>query len=386
MRSTAIPGCGRLTSLSDFPARLTVRGIESNIASGRADKFQHSFAENGRMTLRVDRRRGFTLVELLVVIAIIGILVALLLPAVQAAREAARRIQCTNNLKQYGIGIHNYHDTHLVIPPAGMWSPHLSTDPDQAARPRIGWQVRVLPFMEQEVMYNKLDMRLYEAWATPLPKTENPNALAREHQVAYAMCPSDTSLEFRDQWAQSSYTGSIGSQLVPSSDGACTIFATPLTHYEDPQGSTPFGDEISKALVSGMFSRRGMVIALRDVIDGTSNTFMVGEYLNTCTDSTEGWWSFNGGGNAHSGTSVPLNTMTTCVNNEQEAIDLFYPEPQCWEKNNWNLSWGFRSEHPTGAQFVFADASVHFIPDNIDYFTYQYLGGRRDRKPMAYEP
>ena len=332
------------------------------------------------------KRHGFTLVELLVVIAIIGVLVALLLPAVQAAREAARRIQCTNNLKQYGIGIHNYHDSLHSVPPAGTWAPHLSTDWNQRTRPRIGWQVRVMPFMEQQVTYDKLNLEAYEAWATPLPKTENPNALAREHQMPYAMCPSDTSLEFQGVWAQSSYVGSLGSQLTPSSNGSCNIWATPLVHYEDPQGSAGHGNENSSARISGMFSRLGMVVDLADVLDGTSNTFMVGEYLNACTDHTAGWWNFNGGGNAHSSTSVPLNTMTTCANNEQEAIDRFYPQPQCWQKNNWNLSWGFRSEHPTGAQFLFVDGSVHFIPDNIDYFTYQYLGGRRDRRPMAFQP
>ena len=105
---------------------------------------------------------------------------------------------------------------------------------------------------------------------------------------------------------------------------------------------------------------------------------MVGEVLMDCTDHTSGWWNFNGGGNAHASTSAPLNTMTTCARNQQEAIDRGYLNPQCWQKNNWNYSWGFRSKHPTGAQFAFADGSVHFLNQTIDYATYQYMGSRND--------
>src|SRR5882672_1087480 len=92
-------------------------------------------------------RRGFTLIELLVVIAIIGVLVALLLPAVQSAREAARRVQCSNHLKQYGLGIHNYHDTFQVFPIN-------ATGTNGSALPRLTWQIRILPFMEQSAVFN----------------------------------------------------------------------------------------------------------------------------------------------------------------------------------------------------------------------------------------
>ena len=94
------------------------------------------------MSKIVPRRRGFTLVELLVVIAIIGILVALLLPAIQAAREAARRTQCNNNLKQVGVALHNYHDTYKVLPPGGL-----------AGNPRLSWNVLILPFIEQQALH-----------------------------------------------------------------------------------------------------------------------------------------------------------------------------------------------------------------------------------------
>src|SRR5262245_13487842 len=101
-------------------------------------------------------RRGFTLVELLVVIAIIGILVSLLLPAVQAAREAARRIKCANNLKQYGLAIHNYHDVYNSLPPGGLWNVS-SLD---WGIPAPSWQVRVMPFMEQQPLYDRVNWDL----------------------------------------------------------------------------------------------------------------------------------------------------------------------------------------------------------------------------------
>src|SRR5688572_11552964 len=144
------------------------------------------------------RKLGFTLVELLVVIAIIGVLVALLLPAVQAAREAARRTQCSNNLKQYGLAIHNYHDTFKAIPPGGYPDPGWAVWAGQS--PAIGWQVRVLPFAEQQPLWDNVEAfgnkvgfatPWYEA---PIPLNASPvTKRARQVQVDYAMCPSDPS-------------------------------------------------------------------------------------------------------------------------------------------------------------------------------------------------
>ena len=102
-----------------------------------------------------------------------------------------------------------------------------------------------------------------------------------------------------------------------------------------------------------------------------------------------GWWRFNGFGNGQAGTSVPLNVFTTCAGSQQEAANKGYPYngitsmPDCVSKSNWNLSWGFRSRHPQGAQFVFGDGSVHFISQTVNYATYQRLGGRRDGLPVG---
>lgn len=309
--------------------------------------------------------RGFTLIELLVVIAIIAILIALLLPAVQQAREAARRSQCRNNLKQYGLAIHNYHDVYGQFPPGGAGT-------CCAPPPAVGWMVRILPFVDQAPLYNQLDL------AGALPPSEYASGQhrivprqilpdgdeARTHQVPIFRCPTDDSPEFEDGWATSSYCGSLGSQGNVSVDAGCNQwqpFALELANN---------GGGLNPLDLSGMFNRVGVKIQMRDVGDGTSNTIVVGEILTRCVDHNGNWWYSNGSGNAHASTIVPINTMNTC--------DFSDPMLPCRPQNNWNWSWGFRSRHTGGAQFLFGDGSVAFLSENIDHQVYQYLGGRAD--------
>src|SRR3954469_9382671 len=103
------------------------------------------------------RRLAFTLVELLVVIAIIGILVALLLPAVQSAREAARRMQCQNNVKQLGLALHNYHDVHKIFPPSSIWPVESEIEKKNNGNLGANWVIMVLPYMEQQNLYNSFN-------------------------------------------------------------------------------------------------------------------------------------------------------------------------------------------------------------------------------------
>lgn len=322
-------------------------------------------------------RHGFTLVELLVVIAIIGVLIALLLPAVQMAREAARRISCGNQLRQFGIALHLYHDTYNQFPFGGTYKPgNAGGGVEGVHAPQVSWQVRVMPYMEQNVVAEQLNMRLIQAWNGTVTQGGQLYR-AREWQVPYAMCPSDPRDRVVNGWAQASYTGCLGSQFVPSNQASCNSFTTPNVHFM-PGGAVAFGDSTINTDVNGMFSRFGIRTSIASVTDGTSTTFLVGEILGDCAESPLGWWSYNGPGNAHASTSVPLNTMTTCARSLEEATERGYFQPICWQKNNWNFSWGFRSQHPAGSQFVMVDGSVQFISSQIEYATYQYLGSRND--------
>jgi prepilin-type N-terminal cleavage/methylation domain-containing protein/prepilin-type processing-associated H-X9-DG protein len=330
-------------------------------------------------------RPGFTLVELLVVIAIIGVLIALLLPAVQMAREAARRISCGNNLKQFGIGLHLYHDTHQVFAPAGVkfrnenWGANWGND----IRPHIGWQVRVMPFMEQNTLFEKLNMNQDNAFLTPI-LSGGQTVSAWSVNVPYAVCPSDTVDNIWNGRAQGSYCGSLGSQQTPSANPSCQQYMAPDVNYLQG-GHSGHGNSWLTTDVNGMFSRLGLETKMASVTDGTSNTIMVGEVLMDCTDHRDGWWSFNGGNNAHASTSVPINNMLTCARSDAEAAEWGYALPTCRVQSNWNYSWGFRSRHPAGAQFVFVDGSVHFISKTVNYNTYQYLGSRNDgRTPQNF--
>jgi prepilin-type N-terminal cleavage/methylation domain-containing protein/prepilin-type processing-associated H-X9-DG protein len=336
-------------------------------------------------------RRAFTLVELLVVIAIIGVLVALLLPAVQAAREAARRSSCSNNLKQYGIAIHNYHDTYNVMPYAGNnWNP-----------PGISWQVAVMPFMEQKAMYEALPLNVVPPIHVPDYRwpagTNFAGILVRSTPgPRYAKCPSDNSeYEAQDPWKNihktdgawhGSYCGSLGSQRTPSANPSCHPYLNPnapFFHYE--QGAD-HGNTLNINQVSGVFGRLAPGCTFAKVSDGLSNTIFVGEILPDCTDhGNENWlsfWNYNGLNNAHASTSVPINNMTTCydaaLTPAQLATKAGVTHPDCGARNNWNFSWGFRSRHPGGVQFLMGDGGVKFFPQTIDYVTYQRLGGKAE--------
>lgn len=348
-------------------------------------------------------RQGFTLVELLVVIAIIGVLVALLLPAVQQAREAARRMQCANNLKQYGLGIQTYHDVWNKLPNNGnipMFNYNWGIK-------SCSWQVYILPQMEQQPLYDKL------RWALTAPgagggydpnvpasmcgydsQVNTPNSglqPARTIQTPYARCPSDSSPD-EPSWQRSSYAGCMGSQLVFGQDGQggpCSPFSTLEGFHFQFKGGDVHGNTHDANRLSGVFNRVGFQTPINfgAVRDGLSNTIFVGETMPECHDhqSHQGWWSYNVV--ANSSTSVPINILTTCASSQAEAQQKGYPystgSTNCASPAAWGLSWGFRSRHPQICQFVFGDGSVHAISQSVNYTTYQRLGGKADSLPLG---
>jgi len=230
-------------------------------------------------------RRGFTLIELLVVIAIIAILIALLLPAVQQAREAARRSQCKNNLKQIGLAMHNYHDTHNIFPPGiahhkagcaqnSSGDYYLDSSSPQIAYGSWSWQAMLMPMLEQSSLYNQVGVGTQEAHEALLVDAYRRSLEAR---VASLSCPSDDGPQItysgkRPQdsnrtlrnVAKSNYVASHHHQVCVCNNTAGTVSTTDLINYA---GQAPF---------SGMFAHNNGV-HMRDVLDGSSNTLLAGE-------------------------------------------------------------------------------------------------------------
>ena len=310
---------------------------------------------------RFFRFRGFTLVELLVVIAIIGILIALLLPAVQAAREAARRSQCSNNLKQLGLALHNYHDVFKRFPSGcGETSPAGLT-PWTAGNHRKGSQlVKILPQMEQGPLHDQVPFDSdVDAWFG--------QAANRNIQIPGYICPSDTLA--RTDRALSNYGTSMGSQNMGSQGGWCTAYNGHIN------GATGHGSTNDPESVSGIFSRYHWAARFADITDGTSNTIAMGEIRPNCGDHHyHGWWESN---SLWTATRAPIN-YATCQN------EPGYQANSCNAWNNWQTSQGFKSRHPGGAQFLFCDGSGQFLSETMDYQMYQYLGCRNDRQPVSF--
>ncbi len=328
-----------------------------------------------QISMTVRRRRAFTLVELLVVIAIIGILIALLLPAVQAAREAARRSQCTNNLKQIGLGLHNYHDTFKKFPPGGLWWTN-NTGAANWSRNRGSMLVHLLPFVEQQSLYDAFDLSqplAYQQFATP-PSTGSPYIAGTI--VSVYRCPSDKSADYNattvngvtaGNLAHFSYAGSKGpTRTGNNSAGSCPERAAYDAYKFSTSDNTP----------AGPFTRMGRnyVCKMRDIIDGMSNTILAGEVRAECAQPIRRGWAHASNTQGMISTIYPIN-YNSCSTSST-------PEPCQWW-NNWSTEFGFKSMHPGGANFAFSDGSVQFLSETIDHWTYQYLGGKAEGEPVS---
>lgn len=312
-------------------------------------------------------RRGFTLVELLVVIAIIGVLVALLLPAVQAAREAARRSQCQNNLKQIALALLNYHDTHGHFP--GGAPCRVSSASGCSLKPGPNWVVSMLPYMEMQNLSDQFDLTV--------TLTHSNNADVVKQVVPALMCPSDevVSDPLQGGWSQMnnrnptganptrsmvlSYPGSVGN----TADGNVRNGARGCQYCVAGKDSwccsgNSFG---TSALEDGhgLFHRSdALEVAIKNVTDGTTSTFLVGETLPLeCAYNSAYASNF-----PVASTSIPLNN--------------FILEGSGITDEQWYESCGFKSRHPGGAHFAYVDGSVHYVNEDISYYVYNSFGSR----------
>lgn len=323
------------------------------------------------------RRSGFTLVELLVVIAIIGVLVSLLLPAVQSAREAARRMQCSNNLKQIGLALHNYHDAFNTFP-FGQGSGTLLVEA------YITLHVLILPHLEQANLGNQFDLG---GGVCRCGNLRQNNWRLTQTKLPVYICPSnpmDNGVEWTggtvsnslipagqgDSWA-GHYQGVANSGMTPGR--MQTWFASAMcgpagVHTGGPAttpGASPGGP--CNVPLDGMFYRNSNT-KMRDIIDGTSNTLMFTEHVGnrdypdlrptpTTRFDQHSWGNYAGGVTTRNGINANFRSV---------------PKLSGWRYQDTPFT-GPGSYHPGGATFTLADASVHFISETIDRTTLSRL-------------
>ncbi len=325
---------------------------------------------------------GFTLVELLVVIAIIGILIALLLPAVQAAREAARRSQCTNNVKQLSLAMHNYHDTHKQFPPGSMrWTAPFVGSSWQSSH--VSWICLILPFIEQSAIHDQINFSDTRPWQSAPAK---PGYLLRKVKISGVLCPSDGETIYPNDVVGNNYVACSG-----ASDGV----------------------DGGRFNVAGVRFFRGIMLenakhSFANVKDGSSNTMLVGECLigrpyicrsqcgtNTwpqpsCYTGTDGLTltSDNESGRGQSwmrgygGAEWAFNTL-------MPPNDRFTANHECMTGSTRG-AYTARSEHPGGVNIGMGDGSVRFVGETVDLWTWRAAstmdGSEDPRQPTASLP
>ncbi|PQO37361.1 DUF1559 domain-containing protein [Bremerella cremea] len=343
------------------------------------------------------RRHAFTLVELLVVIAIIGVLIALLLPAVQQAREAARRMSCSNNMKQMGLAIHNYHDTYRAFPPIGIGEVY---NPSGWSR-QASWMARILPFIEQKAAYDLANLpdstydNVDAGWAAP---ARGWKALAQTRVEGY-WCPSSP-LKQTASYPTTGATQGLGAPAtidiqIPdyAANGGSVYKGGTTSTFSDKQ-AWGWGGYIADNGALGIIYRKdvnppfpGQQTSFAVLTDGSSNTIMVGEqsnFLNKTHDARAGlvnggFWSCGSGTdsnilNNYTATLYPINAVNV-------AWMAMAPD---WGLDTYVFNnTAFRSAHPGGAQFTMADGSSRFISETINFATYTALMDRADGVPVG---
>jgi len=295
------------------------------------------------------RRSGFTLVELLVVIAIIGVLIALLLPAVQAAREAARRMQCANHLKQIALGIASYETSCGMFPPGRVGHDLAGTEPYT----QVGTSgfVVILPQIEQQVLYDMFDFR-DGPWTYTATWYLTTNGRAIGERPSVYVCPSDDS----EPYAQTTVVG--GAYVTdgkPAATGSYALVAGTI-------GAAGGLSQAMKYNNTGLFFYN-TPLKVGDVTDGLSRTMFVGEVVEGHTLDSSNIWSRNlRAMDTSRSTSNPLNTWPG--------------EPIYMTNYGLKVNGAFASRHPGGVNFAFGDGHVQFVEENIALDVYHSLATR----------
>jgi prepilin-type N-terminal cleavage/methylation domain-containing protein/prepilin-type processing-associated H-X9-DG protein len=311
-------------------------------------------------------RAGFTLVELLVVIAIIGVLVALLLPAVQSAREASRRMSCTSSLRQMGIALHNFHDTFGTFPPGGV-----TNGPCCSTQSGPTWTIFILPYIEQQALYDRYDQTQANEHAN--------NAFVRTQFVKSYSCPDDALIKklllpasgpgSGLQYMTGSYRAMAGvTDGLGWFDAECgRIYPVQqrgvLHSTSDPKYPTPF----ASGYVAPPYNKERVA----NITDGTSNTLMIGEYYTgpKSTPTRTTFWAY---------TYTSFNQSEVVLPPQSRQLMADYDKcvnscPNCVGTSNpCKRSWG--SFHPNTVNFVMADGSTRNISTNVDMLQFAAMG------------
>ncbi len=313
---------------------------------------------------RCRKRNGFTLVELLVVIAIIGVMVGLLLPAVQAAREAARRMSCSNNLKQMGLAMHNYHDTHMRFPPAGL---HIRDGEGASATSSSwgpSWVLMLLPFFEQGNLHGQYNFSLTRA-------RDGVNASVVTQEIPSLKCPSDGG-------AKQPWSNSVGFARGNYAANCGVSNAFSRSNFDLKRERGPFTNA------------RRYSTKMADIEDGTSNTLLIGEIVaGDRSGDVRGAWAypsgvyFSGGTPHYTTPRLQLRMNGNALNNDLRdrpsrcSADDTDRHLRCTAGGSRAYQTA-RSKHPGGVQFTLADGSSRFISETIQFDTWLRLLAQAD--------
>lgn len=353
-------------------------------------------------------RHAFTLIELMVVIAIIGMLVALLLPALGSVRDYARKAQCASNMKQIGLACQQYVDAAGVFPPGDLIMYAMSSSSIALLPPNTvlnenqrGWSkgsllIHILPYVGHEQYYRAYDFRY---------NCNDSRQAINGKQLRYAripvyQCPADNHNGYTNGpnykaptsvgYGAHNYVASAGFRNYGNSSGyngwyPCNnpyAIATPTTSsplwapYQNTGAinrSGPFRREVgSNGQVQSYDAGANNCTDPSEVTDGLSKTIFIGENRPACSVHMMNGWGNADNGNGYMTTGVPIN-FDTCDQSVPQG-----DSSDCFRPGTYNTSFGFRSAHPGGANFIMGDGSVRFIPEGIDYTIYQLMGAKAD--------